>query len=436
MKKVAFYTLGCKLNFAETSSMVRIFKEKNFKKVNFEDTPDIFVINTCSVTDNADKKCAKIVKNGLKISPHAFIIITGCFAQLKSKEIANIPGVDVVLGSNEKFKLFDLIKDFEKGDQTFIHISEITKSTKFEAAHSENDRTRTFLKIQDGCNYYCSFCTIPFARGKSRSDLIGNILKRVKEISNKGIKEIVLTGVNIGDYGLIEGKRETTFLELIKHLDNLEEIIRFRISSIEPNLLQDEIIEIVANSKKFVPHFHIPLQSGNNEILKGMRRRYNRELYASRITKIKKLMPDACIGVDVIVGFPGETKDHFLDTYDFLNKIDCSYLHVFPYSERPNTRAIMMGNIVPLKERIERARMLRILSEKKKRLFYEQNLEKTKEVLFENENINGQMHGFTDNYIRISSDFDDNLINKIIKVNLENINSEGLVEVGLESILI
>ena len=428
MKKVAFYTLGCKLNFAETSSIARIFKERKFEKVEFEDTPDIYVINTCSVTDNADKKCAKIVKNGLKISPHAFIIITGCFAQLKPKEIANIPGVDAVLGSNEKFKLLDLIKDFEKGDKTVIHVNEIAKSNKFEAAHSENDRTRTFLKIQDGCNYYCSFCTIPFARGKSRSDTIENIIKRVKEISNKGIKEIVLTGVNIGDYGLIEGKRKYTFLELIKHLNSLEDKVRFRISSIEPNLLEDEIIEIVANSKKFVPHFHMPLQSGNNEILKGMRRRYNRELYASRVFKIKKLMPDACIGVDVIVGFPGETKEHFLDTYDFLNKIDCSYLHVFPYSERPNTRAIMMDNIVPLKERIERAKMLRILSEKKKRAFYEQNLEKTKEVLFEHENIDGQMHGFTDNYIRISSNFDKNLINKIIKVNLENINSEGFVQ--------
>lgn len=429
MKKIAFYTLGCKLNFAETSSIVRIFKEKGFKKVNFEDNPDIYVINTCSVTDNADKKCAKIVKNGLKISPHAFIIITGCFAQLKSKEIANIPGVDAVLGSNEKFKIFDLIDDFTKGNQTLIHVGDIKQSIKFEAAHSENDRTRTFLKIQDGCNYYCSFCTIPLARGRSRSDTIDNIIKKIKNICNKGIKEIVLTGVNIGDYGLIDNKRQNSFLELIKQIDNLKEEVRFRISSIEPNLLEDSIIQIVANSKKFVPHFHMPLQSGNNEILKAMRRRYNRELYASRVQKIKNLMPYACIGIDVIVGFPGESRDHFLDTYNFLNDIDCSYLHVFPYSERPNTRAIMMNNIVPLNERIERARMLRILSEKKKRFFYEQNLGKTKNVLFEHENINGKMYGFTENYVRVSANFDENLTNEIQKVDLKNINLEGFVNI-------
>ena len=429
MKKVAFYTLGCKLNFAETSSIVRIFKDKGFKKVNFEDNPDIYVINTCSVTDNADKKCAKIVKNGLKVSPHAFVIITGCFAQLKPKEIANIPGVDAVLGSNEKFKMLDLIDDFKKGNQTLIHVGDIKQSIKFEAAHSENDRTRTFLKIQDGCNYYCSFCTIPLARGRSRSDNIDNIIKKIKNISNKGIKEIVLTGVNIGDYGLIDSKRQNSFLELIKQIDKLKEDVRFRISSIEPNLLEDNIIELVAKSDKFVPHFHMPLQSGNNEILKAMRRRYNRELYSSRVNKIKSLMPYACIGIDVIVGFPGESKDHFLDTYNFLKDIDCSYLHVFPYSERPNTRAIMMNNIVPLKERIERARMLRILSEKKKRIFYEQNLGKTKNVLFEYENIDGKMYGFTENYVRVSANFDKNLINKIQKVDLRNINSEGFVNI-------
>ncbi|MCP3659528.1 MAG: tRNA (N(6)-L-threonylcarbamoyladenosine(37)-C(2))-methylthiotransferase MtaB [Bacteroidetes bacterium] len=429
MKKVCFYTLGCKLNFAETSSLIRMSTQKNFQKVEFEDNPDIFVINTCSVTENANKKCKKIVKSALKTSPHAFIIITGCFAQLKPQKIINIPGVDAVLGSKEKFKLFDLIKDFEKGENKSVHVGKISDATKFYSAHSENDRTRTFLKIQDGCNYYCSFCTIPFARGKSRSDTIENILQKARKIITGGVKEIVLTGVNIGDFGIIDGKRKTNFLELIKNLENLNEDIRFRISSIEPNLLSNDIIEIVANSTKFVPHFHMPLQSGNNEILEGMRRRYDRELYLSRVEKIKKLMPDACIGIDVIVGFPGETDKHFEDTYDFLNNLDCSYLHVFPYSERPNTRAIAMHNVIPLKDRIERSKMLRILSEKKRRLFYEENLGKNGKVLFENENINGKMYGFTENYIKVGSLFNEDLINTIQNVNLININTEGFVEI-------
>ncbi len=425
--KVAFFTLGCKLNFAETSSISKVFVAKGFQKVDFEDTPNVFVINTCSVTDRADKKCAKIVRNALKVSPSAFIIVTGCFAQLRPKEIVNIPGVDAVVGSKEKFKIFDIIQNFQKGEHTKIYVSNINSINKFESAFSSDDRTRTFLKIQDGCNYYCSFCTIPFARGRSRSDTIENIMKNVKRIAQRGTKEIVLTGVNIGDYGIINSKRRTKFLNLMKELDKTSEDIRFRISSIEPNLLEDEIIEIVANSKVFVPHFHIPLQSGNNEILKNMRRKYKRELYADKVCKIKSLMPKACIGIDVIVGFPGESQSHFLDTYQFLNKIDCSYLHAFPYSERPNTRAINMNSAVPIKERMHRAKMLRILSEKKKRDFYEQNLGETKTAVFEHENIAGKMLGFTENYVRVSSDYNENLINKFVTIKTTDINSEGLV---------
>ncbi len=429
MDKVAFITLGCKLNFAETSSISKLFVEKGFKKADFEDTPNVFVINTCSVTDRADKKCAKIVRNALKISPSAFIIVTGCFAQLKPKEIVNIPGVDAVVGSKEKFKIFDIIHNFQKGNHTKIYVSNINSTNKFESAFSLDDKTRTFLKIQDGCNYYCSFCTIPFARGRSRSDTIENIIKNVRNIAQKGIKEIVLTGVNIGDYGIINSKRKTNFLNLVKKLDNISEDIRFRISSIEPNLLEDEIIEIVANSKVFVPHFHIPLQSGNNEVLKNMRRKYKRELYSEKVHKIKSLMPKACIGVDVIVGFPSESKDDFLDTYQFLNEIDCSYLHVFPYSERPNTRATNMDSTVPIKERMHRSKMLRILSEKKKRAFYEQNLEQSQTAIFEHKNINGKMLGFTENYVRVISTYNEALINKFVTVKTTDIDSQGLMNI-------
>ncbi len=430
MKKVAFHTLGCKLNFAETSSIVRTFKENGFEKVELVNKPNVYVINTCSVTDNADKKCQKLVKEALKISPSAFIIITGCYAQLKPKEISNIPGVDAVLGSNEKFKMIDLISNFEKGTRAQIHVSSIKESKSFEHAHSENDRTRTFLKIQDGCNYYCSFCTIPFARGTSRSDNIENIINRIKVVINKGTKEIVLTGVNIGDFGLINGKRESTFYQLIQEIDKINGDVRFRISSIEPNLLNDEIIEFVASSKKFVPHFHIPLQSGNNYILKAMRRRYNKELYASRVSKIKSLLPDCCIGADVIVGFPGETKEYFYETYNFLKDLDISYLHVFPYSERPNTRAIAMDGIVSIMERTERAKMLRILSEKKKRRFYEENIGKIKKVLFEQEENQGKMNGFTENYIKVTTPYNEELINTVQEVMLDEIDLKGLMKIS------
>ncbi|HEY8402330.1 MAG TPA: tRNA (N(6)-L-threonylcarbamoyladenosine(37)-C(2))-methylthiotransferase MtaB, partial [Cytophagaceae bacterium] len=347
MKKVAFYTLGCKLNFSETSTISRMFEANGYTRVNFEDQADIYVINTCSVTDNADKKCKKVVKEALKYSPNAFITIIGCYAQLKPEEIAGIEGVDAVLGASEKFRLMEILGNFEKKNKAQIYNSEITEAKDYYCSYSINDRTRTFLKVQDGCDYSCSFCTIPLARGASRSDTIENIVKTAQEIAATEVKEIVLTGVNIGDFGIIEGKRKVKFFDLIKALDQIEGIDRIRISSIEPNLLTDEIIEFVSKSKKFVPHFHIPLQSGCNKILKLMRRRYQRELYADRVQKIKSVMPHCCIGVDVIVGFPGETDEDFTDTYNFINGMDVSYLHVFTYSERANTLAAEMNGSVP-----------------------------------------------------------------------------------------
>ncbi|OJW70347.1 MAG: tRNA (N(6)-L-threonylcarbamoyladenosine(37)-C(2))-methylthiotransferase MtaB [Candidatus Amoebophilus sp. 36-38] len=430
MKRVAFYTLGCKLNFSETSAVGRLFTEQGYQKVDFEDHPHIFVINTCSVTDHADKKCRRIVKEALKISPEAFIIVMGCYAQLKPQEIASIPGVDVVLGAHEKFKLLELITNFDKKEQTDVYVSCIKDIHTFTHAHSIGDRTRTFLKVQDGCNYHCSFCTIPLARGKSRSDTVESIVEQARNIAQQGIKEIVLTGVNIGDYGIINNRRKTDFLSLIEALDQVEGIKRFRISSIEPNLLNDQIIRFVAQSSRFVPHFHIPLQSGNNEILKLMRRRYQRELYADRVALIKQLMPDCCIGVDVIVGFPGETEERFLDTYQFLNELDISYLHVFPYSERDNTPAINLDGVVSSKDRNRRAHMLRILSEKKQRYFYEQNLDRTVEVLFEQTEVNGTMEGFSDNYIRVSTSYNPDLINTLQQVYLKRLNADGLVEIA------
>jgi threonylcarbamoyladenosine tRNA methylthiotransferase MtaB len=430
MKKVAFYTLGCKLNFSETSTISRMFEQKGYQKVEFNEKPDIYIINTCSVTENADKKCKKIVKEALKISPDAYITIVGCYAQLKPKEIAEIPGVDAVLGAAEKFRLLDLLDTFEKKNTPQVLASSISQATQFNNAYSLNDRTRTFLKVQDGCNYSCAFCTIPLARGESRSDSIAHIVESARAIARTNVKEVVLTGVNIGDFGLQDGIRKERFLDLIKALEKVEGINRYRISSIEPNLLTGEIIEFVAESEKFVPHFHIPLQSGSNKVLKLMRRRYMRELYAERVATIKKLMPYCCIGVDVIVGFPGETEADFLDTYHFLNELDISYLHVFTYSERDNTAALTMDGVVPMQERNKRSKMLHILSDKKRRYFYEQQIGTTQTVLFEEDVEDGKMHGFTQNYVRVAAKYDPLLINELKQVKLVEINEKGLMEVA------
>jgi len=430
MKKVAFYTLGCKLNYSETSSIARSFEQKGLKKVDFNDSPDIFVINTCSVTENADKKCKKIVKEARKISPNAFVSIIGCYAQLKPQEIASIDGVDAVLGAAEKFQLLDLLGTFERKEQAQIFHSDIREVAQtYCSSYSYGNRTRTFLKVQDGCNYNCSFCTIPLARGKSRSDTIANIIAQAQEIAKTEVKEVVLTGVNIGDFGIIEGKRQEKFIDLLKAIDQIEGIERFRISSIEPNLLTNEVIEFVAQSKRFAPHFHIPLQSGSNKILKLMHRRYLRELYAERVHKIKSLMPHCCIGVDAIVGFPSETDEDFMETYHFLQELDVSYLHVFTYSERNNTAALQILDVVPLQKRSERSKMLHILSDKKRSYFYEQNLGKTGTVLFEQDAENGKMEGFTENYVRVVAKYDPLLINELKELRLKTINADGLVEI-------
>ncbi len=406
-----------------------MFEEKGYAKVDFSETPDIFIINTCSVTENADKKCHKIVREARAISPDAYVAIIGCYAQLKPQEIATIPGVDAVLGAAEKFRLVELLDGFVRKPETTVHATDIEAANKFNTSYSINDRTRTFLKVQDGCDYSCSFCTIPLARGNSRSDSIANIVKTAQEIAKTEVREIVLTGVNTGDFGIQNGIRTERFADLVKALDQVEGIDRLRISSIEPNLLSDEIIAFVAESKRFVPHFHIPLQSGSNKILKLMRRRYQRELYSSRVEKIKELMPHCCIGVDVIVGFPGETDEDFKETYQFLNELDISYLHVFTYSERENTLAAEMEDSVPQSKRAERSKMLHILSDKKRRKFYEDNLSRDFTVLFENDVENGMMHGFTENYIRVSAKYDPILINELRKVRLTSINDKGLVEV-------
>jgi len=429
MKKVAFYTLGCKLNYSETSTISRMFEQKGYVKADFTDTPDIFIINTCSVTENADKKCHKIVREARSISPNAYLAIIGCYAQLKPKEISEIPGVDAVLGAAEKFRLVELLDGFVRPETTTVFASDIEQVNKFNTSYSMHDRTRTFLKVQDGCDYSCSFCTIPLARGSSRSDSIQNIVKSAQEIARTGVKEIVITGVNTGDFGLQNGERKERFIDLVKALDEVKGIERFRISSIEPNLLTDEIIEFVASSKRFVPHFHIPLQSGSNKILKLMRRRYQRELYVSRVEKIKSVMPHCCIGVDVIVGFPGETHEDFLETYQFLNELNISYLHVFTYSERENTLAATMPHVISKKERNERSKMLHILSDKKRRFFYDNHLNNAFTVLFENDVEEGMMHGFTENYIRVSAKYDPLLINETKKVILASINQKGTVEV-------
>lgn len=423
-KRVAFYTLGCKLNFSETSTIARLFQNDGFEKVEFESTPDIFIINTCSVTENADKKCKSLVNRALKISPHAYIAIIGCYAQLKPEEIAQIPGVDLVLGANEKFNILTHIADLEKNTQTQIHACEISEVNDFIPSYSSGDRTRTFFKVQDGCDYSCSFCTIPLARGKSRSETVMETIKAAQKlIAETGSKEIILTGVNTGDFGKNTGE---TFLDLIKELDQLDGIERFRISSIEPNLLTDEIIQFVASSKKFVPHFHIPLQSGSNDTLRRMRRRYQRDVYESRVALIKELMPNCCIGVDVIVGFPGETNEEFLDSYTFINELDISYLHVFTYSERANTHAIELSNVVPNSVRAQRSKMLHILSEKKKRFFYELQKGKSKDVLWEGERDGDWMYGFTENYIKVKTPFLIEKTNTVQHIQLEELDTEGI----------
>jgi threonylcarbamoyladenosine tRNA methylthiotransferase MtaB len=425
-KKIAFHTLGCKLNFSETSAIARQMQERGFTTVDFEEASDVYVINTCSVTDQADTKCRNIVRKAMKQNPNAYVVVVGCYAQLKPKEIASIKGVDLVLGAAEKFKLPEIITDLTKNPCGQVLASEISNANFFVDAYSVGDRTRSFLKIQDGCDYKCSFCTIPLARGKSRSDTPENVLKNAKDLAAKGVKEIVLTGVNTGDYGKgIEG--DFTFFDIVKQLDEVEGIERFRISSIEPNLLTDEIIEFVAQSKRFMPHFHIPLQSGSDKMLKLMQRRYKSDLYKSRVEKIKNVMPHACIGVDVIVGFPQETDDDFLDTYNFVNELDISYLHVFTYSERANTKAIEMDGVIPVPVRNQRNAMLRTLSEKKKRYFYQQFLGTTRLALMEQEQHGNVMHGFTDNYIKVSMPFDALHVNQLVNVHLQDFDDAGNV---------
>ncbi|WPY97508.1 tRNA (N(6)-L-threonylcarbamoyladenosine(37)-C(2))-methylthiotransferase MtaB [Christiangramia sp. OXR-203] len=429
-KKVAFYTLGCKLNFSETSTIARSFENEGFQRVEFEEAADIYVINTCSVTENADKRFKTIVKHAQKANEDAFLIAVGCYAQLKPEELAAVDGVDLVLGATEKFKITDYLNDLTKNDHGEVHSCEIDEADFYVGSYSIGDRTRAFLKVQDGCDYKCTYCTIPLARGISRSDRLENVLQNASEISEQGIKEIVLTGVNIGDYGKGEfgnKKHEHTFLELVQALDEVEGIERLRISSIEPNLLKNETIDFVASSKTFVPHFHIPLQSGSDDMLKRMRRRYLSDLYVDRVNKIRSVMPDACIGVDVIVGFPGETDEHFLETYNFLQELNISYLHVFTYSERDNTPAAEMDGVVPLKVRKKRSKMLRGLSAKKRRAFYESQLGNTSTVLFEGENKSGYIHGFTENYVKVKAPWNPEMVNTLKKVNLTEIDEDGLV---------
>ncbi len=439
-KKVAFYTLGCKLNFSETSTIARDFTSEGFERVDFSEKADIYVINTCSVTENADKRFKTIVKQAQKVNPEAFVAAIGCYAQLKPQELADVHGVDLVLGATEKFKITNYLNDLSKNDFGEVHSCEIEDADFYVGSYSIGDRTRAFLKVQDGCDYKCTYCTIPLARGISRSDELENVLKNASQISAQGIKEIVLTGVNIGDYGKGEfgnKKHEHTFFELCEALDTVEGIERLRISSIEPNLLKNETIDFVSKSRTFVPHFHIPLQSGSNALLKLMRRRYLRELYTERVTKIREVMPHACIGVDVIVGFPGETEEHFLETYNFLNEMDISYLHVFTYSERENTPAATMEGVIPKNVRSKRSKMLRGLSVKKRRAFYEQQLGSTRTVLFEGENKEGYIHGFTENYVKVKAPWNPELINTLHKVVLTNIDKDGLVrfEFGKEKVL-
>lgn len=431
-KKVAFYTLGCKLNFSETSTIGRNLVKDGFERVDFSERADMYVINTCSVTDNADKKFKTIVKQAQKGNPEAFIAAVGCYAQLKPEELAAVDGVDLVLGATEKFKIADYINDLTKNDFGEVHSCEIADADFYVGSYAIGDRTRAFLKVQDGCDYKCTYCTIPLARGISRSDALANVLHNAAEIASQGIKEIVLTGVNIGDYGKGEfgnKKHEHTFLDLVKALDQVKGISRLRISSIEPNLLKNETIDFVANSKTFVPHFHIPLQSGSDALLKLMKRRYLTALYTERIQRIKQVMPHCCIGVDVIVGFPGETEAHFLETYHFLNALDISYLHVFTYSERDNTEAATMDGVVPKNVRNKRSKMLRALSVKKRRAFYESQVGSELEVLFEGENRGGYIQGFTENYVKVKTPWNPSLVNTLHKVKLKEITADGLVAI-------
>lgn len=432
-KKVAFHTLGCKLNFTETSTIARSFVENGFELTDFSKKADFYVINTCSVTDNADKKFKNILNRAKKRNPNAFNIIVGCYAQLKPKYISEIPGVDLVLGANEKFNVIDYVGQLDKAN-TFVYSCDINDVNKYESSYSVDDRTRSFLKVQDGCDYKCTYCTIPNARGISRSDSLENIKMNVSEIASKDIKEIILTGVNIGDYGKGEfgnKKHETTFLELIKELDLTQNINRFRISSIEPNLLKNDIIDFIATSNLFVPHFHIPLQSGSNKILGLMKRRYRKELYEDRIRYIHSKIKDVCIGVDVIVGFPGETDSDFQETYNFLLNLDISYLHVFSYSERDNTEASNMLNPVPKNVRFQRSKMLRSLSEKKRRIFYNSQINRVRPVLFESENKLGYIYGYTDNYIKVRHPWNPKLSNKIVQAKLIEIDNDGFVRIKL-----
>lgn len=431
-KTVAFHTLGCKLNFAETSTIARQFEQNGFQKTTFENPADVYVVNTCSVTEDANRECRRIVRNALRNSPEAFVIVTGCYAQLKPEEISTIKGVDLVLGANEKFNVLKFLSEGQKKEKAEIHSCQIEDVNDFIGSYSASDRTRAFLKVQDGCDYNCSYCTIPLARGSSRSDSIENTVRNAEKIAGLGIKEIVLTGVNIGDFGTTSpnplqrgANSRETFLDLIKELDKVIGISRFRISSIEPNLLTDEIIEFVSSSEKFVPHFHIPLQSGSDKILGLMRRRYKRELYTERIQKIKLRMPYCCIGADVIVGFPGETEEDFMDTYNFINSLNISYLHVFTYSERENTEAIEFKPVIPIADRRKRNKVLRNLSAVKQHRFYSENVGTMHSVLFEGENKDGFIHGFTENYIKVKTKFDSKLVNQLREVYLSELDSEG-----------
>ncbi|HLP49415.1 MAG TPA: tRNA (N(6)-L-threonylcarbamoyladenosine(37)-C(2))-methylthiotransferase MtaB [Chitinophagales bacterium] len=430
-RKIALHTLGCKLNFSETSAIARILSEQGYQKVEFSDRADYYIINTCSVTENADKETKQVVKTALKTNPEAKVIIVGCYAQLKPEEISRIKGVSMVLGANEKFKIHEYLEQLEEQTAPVVISGDIDNVEFYADAYSQGERTRSFLKVQDGCDYFCSFCTIPMARGKSRSNTIAHTVEVARKVAGTGVKEIVLTGVNLGDYGKTTDGNERTdenFYKLIQELDKIEEVDRFRISSIEPNLLTNEIIDFVAQSKRFMPHFHIPLQSGSDKILKLMRRKYLRQLYKERVEKIKAVMPHACIGVDVIVGFPGETEEQFLETYNFINELDVSYLHVFTYSERANTRALNISPIVPVPERKERNKMLRILSEKKKRKFYSEHVTTERKVLFEAENDNGIRYGFTDNYIKTGIPYEEDMWNTIQTIRLNEVSDFGYVK--------
>lgn len=430
MKSAAFYTLGCKLNFSETSTISRQLTDQGWVKKAFTEAADVYVINTCSVTDHADRKCKKVVKEALRYNPEAMIVIIGCYAQLKPQEIANIPGVDLVLGAAEKFNLIDHLNAVvSKPKQAIVFNKNIKETTGFIPGYSMGDRTRSFLKVQDGCDYFCSFCTIPLARGSSRSHSIAETMKIAQQVAETDVKEVVLTGVNLGDFGV---NHQETFYELLVQLHTIDAIDRYRISSIEPNLLEDRIIELVANSKKVMPHFHIPLQSGSNELLKSMRRKYQTDLYQQKVDYIKQLMPNAAIGVDVIVGYPGETDEAFLETYQFLNQLDVTYLHVFPYSERAQTTAVKLKGKVHQYKRNERVEQLRILSEKKQQAFYRANMGQKHVVLFEHEEKQGKMYGYTDNYIKVEVDYDPLLVNELVEVEITGINSEGFATAELD----